>query len=50
MNQHQQEFKMPLAELVLIAFTLLLGEEGQDYLSLRRDMESWELLGWIHRN
>ena len=41
---------MPLAELVLIAFTLLLGEEGRDYLTLRRDADAWELLGWIHRN
>ena len=50
MNQHRKELKIPLADLVLAAFALLLGEEWQDYLTLRRDAEAWELLGWIHRN
>jgi hypothetical protein len=50
MNQHQKELKMPLADLVLTALALLLGEEGRDYLTLRRDAEAWELLGWIRRN
>ena len=50
MNQHQQELKMPLADLILMALVLLLGEEGADYLTFRRDVEAWELLGWIHRN
>jgi hypothetical protein len=50
MNQHQQELKTPLAELVLTALALLLGEEERHYLTLRRDTEAWELMGWIHRN
>jgi hypothetical protein len=50
MNQHQQELKIPLADLVITALALLLGEEGRDYLTLRRDLEAWELLGWIRRN
>ncbi len=50
MNQHQQELKIPLADLVTMALALLLGEEGQDYLTLWRDMEEWELMGWIRRN
>ncbi len=41
---------MPLADLILTALALLLGEEGRDYLTLRRDAEAWELLGWIRRN
>jgi hypothetical protein len=50
MNQHQQELKTPLAALILTALALLLGEQGRDYLTFRRDMEAWELMGWIHRN
>jgi hypothetical protein len=50
MNQYQQELKPPLTALMLTAFTLLLGEEGRDYLTFKRDMEAWELMGWIHRN
>jgi len=50
MNQNQRELKIPLARLMLTALVLLLGEEGWDYLILRRDMEAWELMGWIRRN
>jgi len=50
MNQHRKELKMPLADLITMALALLLGEEGRDHLTLRRDTEAWELLGWIRRN
>ncbi len=50
MNQYRQELKPPLADLMLTAFALLLGEEERHYLTLRRDTEAWELMGWIHRN
>ena len=50
MNQYQQELKTALADLMLMALALLLGEEGRDYLTFIRDREAWELMGWIHRN
>lgn len=41
---------MAPGDLFLTALTLLIGEEGRDYLALGRDAEAWGLLGWIRRN
>jgi hypothetical protein len=41
---------MTLIDTILTAAVMLLGTEGEDYLSFERDAEEWQLVSWVHKN
>ena len=41
---------MELADLILTAFNMLLGEEGKDYCLPETDPDWWAIRLWISRN
>jgi len=45
-----KEGRMTLADLIFVTFTVLLGQEGRDYLVHRREPKEWLLIQWLRRN
>lgn len=41
---------MTLTETILTGMVMLLGKEDVHYLILEKDLDEWNLVGWIHRN
>ena len=41
---------MDLIDYLFTALCCLIGVEDRDYIIFSRDAESWQLVGWLHRN
>jgi len=42
--------EMTIVDTILIALVMLKGTEGVDYVMLERDLDEWEIVGWLRRN